>query len=118
VVDDDKSVLRTFSRILERGGYEVDIAETGHEAIDKIGKRRFDVALVDFRLPDMEGTELLSKANDKLQSAIKIMITGLPSVDMGTKALDEGAHAYLVKPVKPEELLSLIEENLKAKKSQ
>ena len=113
VVDDDKSILRTSTRILQKNGYEIDVAETGKEAIEKVDSRHYDLVLVDIRLPDMDGTDLLVKMKKPLQSTIKIMITGFPSLESGVKALDEGADAYLVKPVKPEELLMLIEEKLK-----
>jgi DNA-binding response OmpR family regulator len=116
VVDDDKSIIRTFTRILQKNGYEIDAVETGKEAIEKADSKQYDLALVDIRLPDMDGTELLAKMKKPLQSTIKIMITGFPSLESGVKALDEGADAYLVKPVKPEELLLLIEEKLKNKK--
>ena len=116
VVDDDKSILRTFTRILQKNGYEIDSAETGKEAIEKADSRHYDLALVDIRLPDMDGTDLLAKIKEQLRNTIKIMITGFPSLESGVKALDEGADAYLVKPVKPEELLMLIKEKLKNKK--
>lgn len=115
VVDDDKSILRTFTRILQKSGYEIDTAETGKEAIEKTDSRHYDLALVDIRLPDMDGTDLLAKLKKPLQNTVKIMITGFPSLETGVKALDEGADAYLVKPVKPEELIMLIEEKLKIK---
>jgi DNA-binding response OmpR family regulator len=115
VVDDDKSILRTFSRILQKSGYEIETAETGKEAIEKADKRQYDLALVDIRLPDMDGTDLLAKIKRQLQNTVKIMITGFPSLETGVKALDEGADAYLVKPVKPQELLMLLDEKLKGK---
>jgi DNA-binding response OmpR family regulator len=116
VVDDDKSILRVFTRILQKSGYEIDVAETGKEAIEKAETGHYDLALVDVRLPDMDGTELLSRMQKTIPDAVKIMITGFPSLENGVKALDEGADAYLVKPVKPEELLMLIKEKLKSKK--
>jgi DNA-binding response OmpR family regulator len=115
VVDDDKSILRTFTRILQKNGYEIDVAETAREAIEKSKTKRYDLALIDIRLPDMDGTDLLVKMQKTMHNGIKIMITGFPSLETGVKALDEGADAYLVKPVKPEELLSLIEEKFRAK---
>ena len=115
VVDDDKSILRTFTRILQKNGYKIDTAETGREAIERADKKHYDLALVDIRLPDMDGTDLLAKIKNQLKNTIKIMITGFPSLESGVKALDEGADAYLVKPVKPEELLMLIKEKLKSK---
>jgi DNA-binding NtrC family response regulator len=90
VVDDDKSILRTFTRILQKNGYEIDSAETGKEAIEKACSRHYDLALVDIRLPDMDGTDLLAKIKEQLQNTIKIMITGFPSLESGVKALDEG----------------------------
>jgi DNA-binding response OmpR family regulator len=116
VVDDDKSILRTFTRILQKSGYEIDVAETGKEAMEKSGKEHYDLALIDIRLPDMDGTDLLNKVQKTMHETVKIMITGFPSLETGVKALDEGADAYLVKPVKPEELLALIEDKLKDKK--
>jgi len=116
VVDDDKSILRTFTRILQKNGYEIETAETGKEAIEKADNRHYDLALVDIRLPDMDGTDLITKLKKQLQRTVKIMITGFPSLETGVKALDEGADAYLVKPVKPQDLLVLLEEKLKVKK--
>jgi DNA-binding NtrC family response regulator len=113
VIDDDKSILRTFTRILQKTRCDIDVAETGREAIEKGEKRHYDLALVDVRLPDMDGTDLLAKMKDTMRDTVKIVITGFPSMEVGVKALDEGADAYLVKPVKPEDLLMLIEEKLK-----
>jgi DNA-binding response OmpR family regulator len=113
VVDDDKSILRTFTRILQKAGYIVDVAETGKEAIDKVGSKTYDVALIDVRLPDMDGTDLLLPFRKKIPDAAKIVITGFPSMDNGVKALDSGADAYLVKPLKPDELISVIEEKIR-----
>jgi len=114
IVDDDKSILRTFTRILEKNGYKIESAETGKEAIEKAENKHYDLALLDIRLPDMDGTDLLTKIKKQLQNTIKIMITGFPSLETGVKALDEGADAYLVKPVKPEDLLMLIKEKMKS----
>ncbi len=115
VVDDDKSILRTFTRILQKNGYEIDVAENGKEAVEKSRRQRFNLALIDIRLPDMDGTDVLMKMQKTIPDAVKIMITGFPSLETGVKALDEGADAYLVKPVKPEELIALIEEKLRSK---
>ncbi len=113
VIDDDKSILRTLTRILQKAGYDIDTAETGKEAMEKFENRHYNMALVDVRLPDMDGTDLLINMKETLKYTTKIMITGFPSLETGVKALDSGADAYLVKPVKPDELLALIEEKLK-----
>jgi len=112
IVDDDKSILRTFTRILQKEGYNTDAAETGKEAIEKTRTQFYDVALIDIRLPDMDGTDLLPRLVTIAPKTMKIMITGFPSLEDGVKALDEGADAYLVKPVKPEELLKIIKEKM------
>jgi DNA-binding response OmpR family regulator len=111
----EKRVTTNKTILVQKNGYEIDAAETGKEAMEKADRRHYDLTLVDVRLPDMDGTDLLAKMKKPLQSTIKIMITGFPSLESGVKALDEGADAYLVKPVKPEELLMLIEEKLKTK---
>jgi DNA-binding NtrC family response regulator len=115
LVDDDKSILRTFTRILQKNGYKIDTAETGKEAIEKAENKHYVLALIDVRLPDVDGIKLLAKMKKQLQNTIKIMITGFPSIESGMRALDEGAEAYLVKPVRPEDLLMLIKEKLKNK---
>jgi len=116
VIDDDKSVLRTFTLILKKDDYYVDTAENGKEALEKAETGEYDAALIDVRLPDMDGTDLLPKLQQVLPDAAKIVITGFPSLETGIKSLDVGADAYLVKPVKPEDLLVLIREKIKSKK--
>jgi len=116
VIDDDKSVLRTFTLILKKDDYDVDIAETGKEALEKAGAGGYDAALIDVRLPDMDGTDLLPRLQKILPEAVKIIITGFPSLETGIRSLDVGADAYLVKPVRPEDLLVLIKEKIKTKK--
>jgi len=108
VVDDDLSILRTLRRVLERNGYEVDTSETAKEALEKMGKSHYDLALVDVILPDMKGTELLVYAKTQLKQTIKFIITGYPSAEVGAAARDLGADAFILKPVKMPDLLSAI----------
>lgn len=115
IIDDDKSVLRVFSKSLLGVGFIVDTAETGKEALDKIRNRAYDVSLIDLRLPDINGTDLLSAMKALSPNMVKIVITGYPTMEGSVKALEEGADAFLVKPVRREELLMIIEENLKKK---
>ena len=112
LVDDDKSILRVFTRILQKEGYMTDEAETGKEAMEKIDSRTYDLALIDMKLPDMEGIHLLGKINSVNPKMAKILITGFPSVDDGLEALDNGADAYLVKPVQVEHLLKIVRTRL------
>ena len=112
VIDDDKGILRVFKTILENEGYIVQTAETGKEALEKLKKERFNVCLIDVRLPDMDGTEILKMAN--APDTVKIIVTGFSSDEVGKKAADLGADDFLVKPVKPEELLAAVKDRLEA----
>ena len=108
IVDDDISILRSLSRVLEKNGYATDTAETATEALDKLRSRRYDLAIIDVILPDMKGTDMLAKAKDELKTTIKFIITGYPSAEAGAKARDYGAEAFILKPVKMDELLAVI----------
>ncbi len=112
VVDDDKSQLKSLTQILRLEDYEVDTAETGHEATDKLKTQLYDLALIDVRLPDMEGTELLKVIDNHVPRTAKIIITGYPSTENADKALNLKADAYIIKPVEPERLLKIIREKL------
>ena len=112
VVDDDKGILETLSELLESKGYTVDIAETGREAIEKSKIRMFDLALLDIKLPDMGGTELLGKLHQMTPRMMKIMITGYPSVQTAIASVNLGADAYILKPVNPRDLLNVVEQKL------
>jgi DNA-binding NtrC family response regulator len=97
---------------LEQQGYEVDTAKTGQEAIEKSLAKFYNLALFDIKLPDMEGTKLLTAINETLPRMRKIMVTGYPSLENAVESLNKGADAYIIKPVKPEKLLTLIKEQL------
>jgi len=114
VVDDEESFRRAFTGILENAGYLVETAGTGQEALEKAQAKRFDVAVIDIRLPDMDGTDLLLRL-PRNSGMVKIIITGFSTVENGVKAADCGADDYLVKPIEPRELLSAIKERLAVK---
>ncbi|MGD8506621.1 MAG: response regulator [Candidatus Bathyarchaeota archaeon] len=112
IVEDDANIRGTLSTILTQTGYKVDTAETGKEAIKKSKTRFYNLALLDIKLPDMNGTKLLTTIHNTLPKMMKIMITGYPSLENAVEALNLGADAYIIKPAKPEELLTLIKEKL------
>ncbi len=113
VVDDDVSIRDLFGKILRKAGYTVETSETGKEALEKIRKDSPNVLLLDVRLPDMSGTELLLRTADSNET-VKIIVTGFSSEEVGKRAADFGADDYLVKPVQPEKLLSTIHNRLAA----
>jgi DNA-binding NtrC family response regulator len=112
LVDDDENICATVGFILEARGYEVDIAGTGNEALKKTEQKIYNLAILDIRLPDMEGTELLKKMHNVSPEMIKIMLTGYPQLNNAIKSLNDGADAYFTKPADPEKLLKKIEEKL------
>jgi DNA-binding response OmpR family regulator len=112
IVDDDEHICATLSLILKARGYVVDIANTGKQAMEKAETNFYNLALLDIRLPDLEGTELLRTMRQVSPKMIKIMLTGYPQVDNAIKSLNDGADAYFTKPVDPRKLLKAIEEKL------
>jgi len=112
VVEDDKAILKGLKGILQSEDYSVDTAETGQEALHKFKTKFFNLALLDIKLPDIEGTELLRIMHENQPEMMKIMVTGYPSLENAVIALNQGADAYVIKPVKPEKLLDLIEGKL------
>lgn len=112
VIDDDKSIRETLVMILEMEGYLVDRAENGEEAIAKSYAHYYNVAIVDWRLPDIEGTDLLGKLKESTPKMVKIMLTGCPSMD-AIAGVNKRADAFLLKPVDFEVLLGKIQEFLK-----
>lgn len=119
IVDDDRSILRSFRQILESEGYRTDTAETGREAMRKAKDSYFDLALLDIRLPDIEGTELLKTITEEVDlthptmpQMVKIIVTGHATLENAVESLNLGADAYLMKPVEAEKLLRTVEEKL------
>lgn len=112
-MDDDKATLQILERILQKQGYSVDVAETGREAEEKVNSKLFDLALIDVKLPDIDGIDLLGEIHRIRPKMIKIVITGFASMENGIKAMEVGADAYLVKPITSEELLQVVEQKLK-----
>ena len=112
VVDDDESIRKTMKAILEDEGYLVDLAASGKEAVEKANNETYNLALLDIRLPDIEGVELLKLMKDSVPRTRKIMVTGYPSMQNAISALNKNADAYLVKPVDIEKLLDTVKEQL------
>jgi DNA-binding NtrC family response regulator len=113
VVDDDESIRKTLSAILEDEGYLADTAESGKEAILKTNANFYNLALIDVRLLDMEGTELLIRIKDTVPRMRKIIITGYPTVHNAIDAVNRNADAYLLKPFDVGKVLFVIREQLK-----
>jgi DNA-binding NtrC family response regulator len=117
IIEDDKVVLGNFKAILELEGYSVDTAESGKEAIEKSNANFYNLALIDIRLPDMEGTRLLTTMRETVPRMVKIIVTGYPSLENAKEAVNKGADGYVVKPIlNIEEFLNTVKEHLKKQK--
>jgi DNA-binding NtrC family response regulator len=112
VIDDDQSIRKTLAVILEDEGYLVDTVENGKQAIDKSKNDFYNLTLIDIRLPDMEGTELLTRMKDTTPKMRKIIITGYPALQNAIDAVNKGADAYILKPFDTEKILKTIREQL------
>ena len=108
IVDDEFSVRDSLSHWLTKDGHAVRTAENAEDALVITADRRFDVAVLDIKMPGMDGLELQSRLHRADPEMAIIMITGFASVDSAIRALKEGAFDYITKPVDPDELSHLI----------
>lgn len=113
IVDDDESIRKVLVAVLEENEYVVDSAKDGKEAIEKTSRDFYNLALVDIRLPDIEGTKLIAKMKETTPRMRKIIITGYPSLQNAVEALNKGADAYIMKPFDMDKVLQTIKEQLK-----
>jgi len=118
IVDDDPLLQESLVSILENEGYYTDTARTGAEAEAKIRRGFFHIALLDVRLPDMTGTDLLVKINKIAPRMKKLVLTGYPDAFSAIQAVNQKADAYLTKPFDPEDLIKLIAENIEIQKEE
>jgi ActR/RegA family two-component response regulator len=117
VVDDDREVRAVLSRALnEMGGFSVEVAETGREALEKIEDIVLDLVLVDLKLPDTDGLALITEIVKSKPNILTVLLTGHSSVASAVEAMKRGASDYLTKPVDLDELLACLRRVLEEKK--
>ena len=112
IIDDDAGLGTVLEDILSQEGYQTTTVQTGEEAIKKCQMQTFDVALIDIKLPDMEGTELLEVLKKITPTTLLIVMTGYPSLDNAVRSLNLGVDNYIVKPFKSQKLLEQIKSHL------
>ncbi|MEM3464322.1 MAG: response regulator [Candidatus Bathyarchaeia archaeon] len=113
IVDDDENIRKVLTTILEDEGYVIEAVENGKRAIEKTKKSFYNLVLIDIRLPDMEGTELLTKMKDAVPKTRKIIITGYPTLQNAIEAVNKGADAYILKPFDMDDVLQKIRDQLR-----
>jgi CheY-like chemotaxis protein len=112
IVDDEANVRAVFSDVLRKESYIVKGAKDGPEAIKAIDEETFDLALVDLRMPRMDGIEVLKNIKKRKSQIPVIIYTGYGSVTTAVEAMRKGAAEYLNKPFSPEDLKSCIRKAL------
>ena len=113
IVDDDENIRKVLAAILEDEGYTVESVGSAKEAIRRARKKFYNLALIDIRLPDMEGTELLRKIKDTTPRMRKIIVTGYPTLQNAIEAVNKRADAYIMKPFDVRKVLEAIRDQLK-----
>ena len=99
LIDDDEAIADTLSDILDDEGYSVVTAMTGLEGLEKAAEKKPDIALIDIRLPDMEGPEVMARLQELHPRIACIIITGYASMENAIQALELGAKGYFTKPL-------------------
>ena len=105
VVDDEKNILSSIGMALETNGYSVDTAQDGREALIAMDNTEFDVALLDVKMPGIDGLEVLRKSRDAHPDLIAIIMSGHGTIETAVQATKLGAYDFLEKPISREKLL-------------
>ena len=120
VIDDEQGVLDVVSRFARRTGYDVETCSSGREAIERLRTRRADLVLVDLRMPDVGGLDVLRAIRDIDSRCQAVLMTGYASVETAVDAIKLGATDYLSKPLdfpRLEQLLTGVREDLERRRS-
>jgi len=106
VVDDEKEIRDFLKKALSRvGGFHVDLAETGEEALKKIEKETFDLVLTDLKMPRIDGLQLITEIARSKPETLTVLMTGHGTIDSAVEAMKQGASDYLTKPLDLDETI-------------
>ncbi len=114
IVDDDKDMLLILSDLLEMEGFEAVVADTGKEAVRKMGAHSPDMVLLDVRLPGTNGLEVLKEIKKIDRNAAVIMLTGYGDIQDAVQAIKMGAFDYITKPFKNNDIVENVKDALKS----
>jgi DNA-binding NtrC family response regulator len=117
IVDDEPGCRETLGDIFRERGYHTETAATGRQALENAKGRFFNVAILDVRLPDMNGTELLTRLKEEQPDTVAVMVTGYASLQTCVRAIQAGASSYLLKPLDFDHLFNVVEEALDRQRS-
>jgi two-component system response regulator AtoC len=105
IIDDEANMRHMLKALLSKSGYEVDLAENGMDALEKVQAGAFDFILCDIRMPVMDGLQFLSEAKEHLDKSTVIMMSAYGTVDLALEAMKKGAYDFISKPFKSDEVL-------------
>jgi len=108
VIDDEAAMRESLSLWLKEEGYYVEAVASGPEAIEKVGKKTWNIALLDLKMPGMDGLEVQREIKKISPETQIVMITAYPSVDTAISAMKEGAYDYIIKPFDPDEVSFMV----------
>ena len=117
IVDDELIVRDSLSKWFQEEGYDVTVAESAQDALQKMAQRQFDLALVDIKMPGTDGVELQRRMHEIDPELLVIMMTGYASVETAVTALKNGAYDYVSKPFDPEEMAHTVRNALAHKQA-
>lgn len=112
VIDDEPGMREGVRRILTPQGHEVETAETGAEALERLQAGPFDIALVDLKMPDMDGIQILEEIKKHDDQIVSVMITAYATIEAAVDATKHGALDFLAKPFTPDELMTVVKKAL------
>jgi len=115
-VDDDSAILSIVDKYLSREGYKVWLAESGAEALKLLKDKKFDIVFTDFKMPGIDGIELLAKIKEYSPEIEVIIVTGHGTLESAVKAMKTGSYDYLQKPFKLDLLKIIIDRIVEEKK--
>jgi ActR/RegA family two-component response regulator len=113
LVEDEATVARGLKMVMDEGGYDVDLADTGLIALNKFRAKKFDLMVADLRLPDIDGMEVIEHVRASRPETKVVIITGYPSVATAVKAVKIGVSDYLRKPFTDDEFIMAVETAIK-----
>jgi len=109
LLDDEENILRALARVLRRDGYQIHTASRAHDAFEVLAKHDVQVIVSDQRMPEMSGTEFLSRVKDLYPDTIRLVLSGYTDLKSVTDAINQGAiYKFLTKPWDDEQLRSNI----------
>ena len=116
VIDDERGIRLGCRRILEPENYQVLVAENGTQGLELAKSDRIDMALIDLKMPDIDGLEVLQEIRKINAETIPIIISGHGTVEVAVEAMKAGAFDFITKPFTPDQLLKVVEKGLSQQK--